>query len=283
MPCSTPGSGSPEVNREVFRLAPPLILWWVWVAFAVANVVDFAVQGTSVRFTVVVSAILVTVTGLVYALALRPRVIAEQAGLTIVNPFRDHHVPWAAIQTVDTDEWVRVHYAPAADAGGAVPRQSSAASSSAASSSAASSSAASSSAASSSAASSSAASRAISCWALYISARTKRRGARGTRRSRAGSPLRPSLPTQLAMFAGQAATDPEPGYGQSSRLPEEAKYLASLPPAKAIAVRLDARTGRERARAGRPDTAGQVTTTWAWPPLAAVALPVLALLILILA
>ncbi len=263
MPCSTPGSGSPEVNREVFRLAPPLILWWVWVAFAVANVVDFAVQGTSVRFTVVVSAILVTVTGLVYALALRPRVIAEQAGLTIVNPFRDHHVPWAAIQTVDTDEWVRVHYAPAADAGGAVPRQSSAASSSAAS--------------------SSAASRAISCWALYISARTKRRGARGTRRSRAGSPLRPSLPTQLAMFAGQAATDPEPGYGQSSRLPEEAKYLASLPPAKAIAVRLDARTGRERARAGRPDTAGQVTTTWAWPPLAAVALPVLALLILILA
>ena len=85
------------MNREVFRLTPPLILWWVWVAFAVANVADFAIQGASARFAIVVSAILVAITGLAYALALRPRVIAEPAGLTIVNPFRDHHVPWAAI------------------------------------------------------------------------------------------------------------------------------------------------------------------------------------------
>ena len=97
---------SREENREVFRLAPPLILWWVWVAFAVANVADFAIEGAQARFAIVVSAILVTITGLVYALALRPRVVAEPSGLTIVNPFRDHHVPWAAIQAVDTGDWV---------------------------------------------------------------------------------------------------------------------------------------------------------------------------------
>ena len=102
---------SPEPNREVFRLAPPLILWWVWVAFAVANVADFAIEGAPARFAIVVSAILVAITGLAYALALRPRVIAGPSGLTIVNPFRDHHVPWAAITAVDTGDWVRVHYA----------------------------------------------------------------------------------------------------------------------------------------------------------------------------
>ena len=137
----------------MFRLAPPVVLWWVWVAFAAANVADFAIQGAAARFAVTVSAILVTVTGLAYALALRPRVIAEPSGLTIVNPFRDHHVPWAAITAVDTGEWVRVNYAagqaaPGADQPGAAGSPSSAAS------------------------------KAISCWALYISARTKRRAAR---------------------------------------------------------------------------------------------------------
>ena len=109
---------SSDPNREVFRLAPPLIVWWVWVAFAVANVADFAIQGAPARFAIVVSAILVTITGLAYALALRPRVVAEPSGLTIVNPFRDHHVPWAAIQAVDTGDWVRVHYAPGGTAVG---------------------------------------------------------------------------------------------------------------------------------------------------------------------
>jgi hypothetical protein len=243
------------VNREVFRLAPPLILWWVWVAFAVVNIADFAIQGASVRFALVVSAILLTITGLAYALALRPRVIAEPAGLTIVNPFRDHHVPWAAIQAVDTGEWVRVHCAQGreADPGSG----------------------------------SSPASNAISCWALYLSARTKRRAVRAARPARARSSAessrrrsagfgRLSLPGMLGT-AGQA-----PGYEASSRLPEEARYLASLPAAKAIAVRLDARAARERARAGQAGAAGPggtVTVRWAWPPTAAVALPALVLVI----
>jgi hypothetical protein len=243
-----------EVNREVFRLAPPLIFWWVWVAFAVANVADFAVEGAPARLAIVVSAILVAITGLAYVLALRPRVIAEPSGLTIVNPFRDHHVPWTAITAVDTGEWVRVHYAP----GQAVAGRAAAGSPS------------------------SAASHAVSCWALYISARTKRRAARPARpvpRRRSG--LLRTLPYNSAF----AAPVPGPGYAERSRLPEEAKYLASLPPAKAIAVRLDTRAGRERARRA-PDPESHenpVTARWAWPPVAAVVLPALALLIAVLA
>ncbi len=34
-------------DREVLRLVPPVVLWWVWVAFVVANVADFTVQGLS--------------------------------------------------------------------------------------------------------------------------------------------------------------------------------------------------------------------------------------------
>ncbi len=222
----------------------------MWVAFAVANVADFAIEGAPARFAIVVSAILVTITGLAYALALRPRVIAEPSGLTIVNPFRDHHMPWAAITAVDTGDWVRVHYA----AGQPGPASSP----------------------------SSAASKAVSCWALYISARTKRRAARPAPRPRSGL-LRP-LPASSTF----AAPVPEPGYAEKSRLPEEAKYLASLPVAKAIAVRLDTRADRERARRGLDpespqDAASPVTARWAWPAITAVALPTLALLIVILA
>jgi hypothetical protein len=227
-------------TREVFRLVPPVVLWWVWLAFAAANVADFAVQGASARFVTVVCAILATVTGFAYALALHPRVIAEPAGLVIVNPFRDHHVPWGAIQTVDTGDWVRVHYA--SDEG----------------------------------APSSAAGKSISCWALYISARVKRKAAIPPR-MRGGSPLRFSLMSRRASLPG--GLDEQQGYAPDSRLPEEAKYLASLPVAKAIAARLDTRAAKERARGS---SAGPVTARWAWLPLAAVAVPALALLIIAL-
>jgi Bacterial PH domain len=231
---SRPGGFAPASKaREVFRLASPVVLWWVWVAFAVANVADFAIQGASARFAIVVSAILATVTGLAYALAWRPRVIADQAGLVIENPFRDHHVPWGAIQTVDTGDWVQVHHS--GDTG----------------------------------TNSSASSKSIFCWALYVSARSRRKESR--------PPRSRGWLVQPARLWGGLGDDP--GYAQDSRLPEEAKHLASLPVAKAIAVRLDARARQERARGTR---GGPVTARWAWPPLAAVTVPALALLIIAL-
>jgi hypothetical protein len=260
---------SSDPNREVFRLVPPLILWWVWVAFALANVADFAIQGAPARFAIVVSAILVVLTGLAYALALRPRVIAEPSGLTIVNPFRDHHLPWTAIMAVDTGDWVRVHYAPG-EAAADPPRPAASPQSSAGS-------------------------KVISCWALYVSARTKRRATRvgpvpGF--AQTASRRRPRSALSPAWRGTLSATGQEPASAGNSRLPEEAKYLASLPTAKAMAVRLETRADRERARAG-PAAAGPahravgqenpVTDRWAWSAVAAVALPVLALLVVLLA
>ena len=246
-----PGRSVPAVGREVYHLGTPVVLWWVWVAFALANVLDLAVQRTVVHTELVIDAIILLVTGFAYALALRPRVIADQAGITIVNPFRDHRLPWAVIQGVDTGDWVKVHHtrdgSPVTSID--VPGKT------------------------------------IECWALYLSARTKRKEAR---------PGPPSAPSGVfggsGRFGGLGRASVPESDGMS-RMPAEARYLASLPPARAIAATLDTRVEKERARARKAGSAQEqpgpspapVTAHWAWFPLAAIAVPALALLIVLLA
>jgi hypothetical protein len=93
---------------QVFRSPTAIIVWWVWVLFAVANLIDVAVQGRD-RLSLVAAAILVLVTGIAYVTAQRPRVIADTAGVTIVNPLRDHHIGWAGVTQVDLADLLRVH------------------------------------------------------------------------------------------------------------------------------------------------------------------------------
>lgn len=83
----------------VFRLTPPLVLWWVWATFAVINLVDLAIQGRD-WFSVQVAVGLVAVTGVMYACALRPRVLTDDHRLVVRNPFRDYLVPWGALKGV---------------------------------------------------------------------------------------------------------------------------------------------------------------------------------------
>ena len=208
--------------RETYRLAPPVVLWWVWLAFVAANVADWAVQGAPAGLALTTGAIMLAVTGAVYALALRPRVVADEEGIAVLNPFRDHRVPWTAVRDVDTTEWVLVRAA---------------------------------------------GDKTICCWALYVSARSRRA---------ASAPPRKSL--VMSRLRGVAA---EPGTGISPRLPQQAQYLASMPPARAIAARLDSRAEKARARDG--SASAMVTVSWAWFPIAAVAVPAIALVIVLLA
>jgi len=59
--------GTPAAGREVYRLGTPVVLWWVWVAFALANVIDLAVQRSHLHTALVIDAIVLLVTGLAYA------------------------------------------------------------------------------------------------------------------------------------------------------------------------------------------------------------------------
>ena len=94
-------------GREVFRSIGAVIVWWVWVLFVVANLIDLAVQGRD-HLSLVAAFILLFVTGIVYITALRPRIVADADGLTIVNPVRDHRVSWAAIAGADSTDLLRI-------------------------------------------------------------------------------------------------------------------------------------------------------------------------------
>ena len=103
-----PSQQDPAGDREVFRSAGSVVLWWAWVVIAVATLADLAVQGRD--HTAVVLAVLVAaITGVAYGCALRPRIVADSAGITVANPLRDHRVPWASVVKVDLVNAVRVH------------------------------------------------------------------------------------------------------------------------------------------------------------------------------
>jgi hypothetical protein len=100
-------SGKEDPGREVFRSPAAVAIWWVWVLFAVGNLVDLAVQGRD-HLSVVAAFILLLVTGVVYVTAQRPRIVVDSGGFTVSNPVRDHRVDWAAVAHVDTTDLLRI-------------------------------------------------------------------------------------------------------------------------------------------------------------------------------
>ncbi len=106
----TSGKATPEdvVGPQTFRSVTAVIVWWVWVLFAVGNLIDLAVQGRD-HLAVVAAAILLLATGVAYVAAERPRVISADEGITVRNPLRDHQVPWRLVSKVDLADLLRVH------------------------------------------------------------------------------------------------------------------------------------------------------------------------------
>lgn len=94
-------------NREVFRSPAATAIWWVWVLFAVGNLIDIAVQGRD-HLSLVAAFVLLFITGVVYVTARRPRVIVDAGGVTVVNPVTDHQVGWAAVTSADATELLRL-------------------------------------------------------------------------------------------------------------------------------------------------------------------------------
>jgi hypothetical protein len=93
-------------GKKVYRLPGPQVLWWVWVVFVAANLLDLAIQGHDyVSLQIAVG--LLAITGLVYACTLRPRVIADADGLTMVNPLRDYQIPWPRLSEIYLGESVQ--------------------------------------------------------------------------------------------------------------------------------------------------------------------------------
>jgi hypothetical protein len=96
-------------ERQVYRTTGSLVAWWGWAAFAVLLLVVLAL-GHHDHAALVTAAVVVAITGIMYACALHPRIVASAADLTVVNPLRTHVLPWPVVTQVDLVHNVRIHY-----------------------------------------------------------------------------------------------------------------------------------------------------------------------------
>jgi hypothetical protein len=101
-----------DSDREVFRSAGSIVLSWAWFVVAVITLIDLAIQGRD-HDAAITAVLVAAISAVVYVCAWRPCIVADSAGITVANPLRDHHVPWAAVANVDVVHTVRVHTTPA--------------------------------------------------------------------------------------------------------------------------------------------------------------------------
>ena len=93
-----------------FRSPTAVVVWVVVLLFVVGNWIDLAVQGRD-HLSVVAAAVLLLGAGVAYVTAQRPRIIADDAGMTVRNPLRDHRIGWAGVAEIDLVDLLRVHCA----------------------------------------------------------------------------------------------------------------------------------------------------------------------------
>ena len=111
---------SPD-GHKMYRSIMAVVLWYVWLVFAVANLIDLAVRGHD-HTSAVIAAVILLITGVAYVAMLRPRIIADAEAVLLRNPLRDIRVPWGAVTGVDVSDMICVRCEVQA-AAGAPPRQ----------------------------------------------------------------------------------------------------------------------------------------------------------------
>jgi hypothetical protein len=86
-------------GRTVFRRGTPFVVWWAWVAFAIFNLAEIAIPDHD-YFSLEFTAALLAVTSVMYACTLRPRVLSDDDGVVVRNPYRSHRIRWGALTGV---------------------------------------------------------------------------------------------------------------------------------------------------------------------------------------
>jgi len=86
-------------DQTVYRLMTPVIFWWAWVVFAVILVLQSLISDHD-YLSVELAAGVAAVTAVVYATALRPKVISDDDGLRVFNPVQDHRIGWGGLSSV---------------------------------------------------------------------------------------------------------------------------------------------------------------------------------------
>jgi Bacterial PH domain len=234
---------------QSFRSPTAVVVWVVWLLFAVGNWIDLAVQGRD-HLSVVAAAVLLLATGIAYVTAQRPKIISDDAGVTVRNPLRDHRIGWAGVAEIDLVDLLRVHCA-----WGGPPGEHH---------------------------------KVISAWAIHYSRRrqfaAEAKARRGARRSAS------AVPVGFGRSYGSAAPAREPVSGAQA----DAERIVKLLQTRATAARAEAvwapgTTAAPTAQATTGTTtvaatgwAEPLTSTWSRRALAALLIPALILLIVVL-
>jgi hypothetical protein len=103
-----PAGPADRGEGRVFRSTGARIAGWVWLVFAAANLLDLAVRGDDLA-ALIAAAVLLFGCGLAYVLGLRPRIVADEAGVRLHNPLRDVRIPWPALRRIEAAETLRFH------------------------------------------------------------------------------------------------------------------------------------------------------------------------------
>jgi hypothetical protein len=97
-------------GKRIFRMTTPLVIWWCWVGLVVFSAGDLLIQGHRlVPLGYAFGGL--AVSGLVFACTVWPRVIADDVGIRVLNPFRVITVPWSAVRGIYLADSVEVRCA----------------------------------------------------------------------------------------------------------------------------------------------------------------------------
>ena len=262
----TAGRLTPD-GKRVYRMTTPVVLWWCWLGFLLLGLADLLIQGHQLPSARIALGAL-TITGVVYAAALWPRVIADSEGICVRNPFRIFDIGWGVVNGVYLAESVEVQCARPA------PKKD----------------------------------KTVACWALAAPRRSRARAELRGRQWDRGARSTPSSYARLPESARTVAkmTQPEIIARELARLKEEvaaAAQAATTAPAGSGLGGPDAGNGTgagnvagnvagdgadsaDRAESGA-STAGSAGPTtfsarWAWLPIAAILVPGIAFAIAML-
>jgi hypothetical protein len=231
-------------------MTPPLVIWWLWVGLVVFSASDLLIEGHRlVPLGYLFGGL--AVSGLVFACTAWPRVIADEAGIRVLNPFRVFTVPWAAVRGIYLADSVEVRCArrpPKKD-------------------------------------------KTIYSWALSSPRRARARAQLRAWQWDQGKRSRPAGYSQLPQSAQSLVkmTTAEIMARELAAMSDEARFKSVVEDVDidVTGIESDAVAGAQDA--GRvPDQAGSggpaevVSSTWAWPPVLAVVVPALGLLITLL-
>jgi hypothetical protein len=93
---------------RVFRSGAVRFAGWAWMVFAALNLADLVWRGRDMA-SLVAAAVLLFGSGIAYAVAIRPRIVAGDDAVLFHNLLRDVRLPWTAVERFEGGDAVYAH------------------------------------------------------------------------------------------------------------------------------------------------------------------------------